>query len=296
LVTDLLGAIGGTPCCRLVHLPGPDCAEAVVKLESRSPGGSVKDRAALAMVRAAERDGRLRPGGTLIEATSGNTGVSLALVGAALGYRVVVVMPEVQGHQKARLIRALGGQVRLTPSLEGFVAAREVANNLASASNCFMPDQWGNAANMEAHRTGTGPEILEATEGRLDAFVAGVGTGGTLTGVGRCLRQRLPGCKLVAVEPCASPVLSGGKPGLTRISGLGPGFVPPLLEVNLIDEVLTVTDDEALETARLLTQREGISAGPSAGANVAAALRIARRLGPGRRVVTVIPDAAERYL
>lgn len=296
VAASILDTLGRTPCCRLRRLPDPRGAEVVVKLESRNPGGSVKDRAVLSMVRQAEQTGRLRPGDTLVEATSGNTGVGLALVGSALGYRVVVVMPEMMGRQRAQLIRALGGEVKLTPSMDAFQGAMAAAREIASHEGCFMLDQWNNPANAAAHRDTTGPEILEATEGVLDAFVAGVGTGGTITGVGEALRASRPNCHIVAVEPAASAVLSGGKPGWTRIAGLGAGFVPSILNRELIDEVVTVTDDEALQTARRLATEEGILAGPSAGANVAAALRVAARLHRGRRVVTLVPDSGERYL
>jgi cysteine synthase len=296
LAPNILDSIGNTPMVRLQRLPDPHGAQVIVKLEAWNPGRSIKDRPALAMVLSAERSGRLKPGGTIVEATSGNMGVGLAIVGNARGYRVVVVMPELMSPQRVRLLRAVGAEVRLTPSLEGFAGALFAVEEMAEQHGYFMPQQWRNPANVQIHRETTGREIVEATDGEVDAFVAGVGTGGTITGVGEALKAVNPKVRVVAVEPAASAVLSGGRPGWTNIQGLGAGFVPEILNRSLLDEVLTVTDREAEQMSAALASEEGILAGISSGANVAIALKVAAAMRPGQRVVTILPDTGERYV
>jgi cysteine synthase A len=293
---SILGVIGHTPLVRLGRIRPSQRAELLVKIESLNPGGSVKDRPALAMIEDAERRGLLREGSTIVEATSGNTGISLAMIAAVRGYRCVLVMPEDMSTTRRLLLRSYGAEVVLTPASLGMAGAVERAERIREETGAFMPRQFENAANPEVHERTTAEEIWSATGGRLDAFVAGVGTGGTLTGVARLLKRRLPAVRTVAVEPKASPVLSGGEPGLHGIQGLGAGFVPAVLDRSVIDEVLTVTDVAADRMVKRLAREEGVLAGPSAGANVHAALEVARRLGPGRRVVTVICDTGERYL
>ncbi|MCK6556587.1 cysteine synthase A [Candidatus Binatia bacterium] len=291
-----LDLIGNTPAVRLNRLPGAGSAEVWGKLESMNPGGSVKDRICLAMIAAAERDGRLPSRGTIVEPTSGNTGIGLALVAAVKGYRVVLTMPDTMSEERRSLLTAYGAELELTPDSRGMHAAIARAEAIAAETpGAFMPQQFNNQANPDVHRRTTAQEILDAFD-RIDAFVAGVGTGGTLTGVGQVLRRERPGVRIVAVEPAASPVLSGGQPGYHNIQGIGPGFVPAVLDRSLIDEIVCVTDDEAAEYARRLAREEGILVGPSAGANVCAAVRVARSLGPGHVVVTVLCDTGERYL
>lgn len=297
IVDDVTQLIGHTPMVRLRRLPEPGSAELCLKLESFNPGGSVKDRAALFMIRAAEAEGRLRPGSLIVEPTSGNTGIALAMVAAARGYRALIVMPEGASRERVQLLRAYGAEVVLSPDEEGMSGAVRVAREIAeSTPGAFLPQQFENPHNPEAHRRTTAPEILEATGGRLDAFVAAAGTGGTLTGTGQELRRHLPDLLVVTVEPAGSPVLSGGEPGRSRIPGLGPGFIPPVLDRSVYDRIVDVSDEEAWQTTRRLAREEGLLCGPSSGAVVFAALRVARELGPGKRVVAVAPDTGERYL
>jgi cysteine synthase A len=293
---SILELIGRTPLVRLGRITPPGSAEILAKVESANPGGSVKDRPALAMIEEAERRGLLREGAAIVEATSGNTGISLAMIAAVRGYRCVLVMPEDMSMTRRLLLRSYGAEVVLTPAAMGMAGAVERAERIREETGAFMPRQFDNPANPEAHARTTAEEVWRATGGRLDAFVAGVGTGGTLTGVARVLKRRAPGVRTVAVEPKASPVLSGGEPGLHGIQGLGAGFVPAVLDRTVVDEVVTVTDVAADRMVKRLAREEGILAGPSAGANVHAALELARRLGQGRRVVTVICDTGERYL
>jgi len=268
----------------------------VVKIEGHNPAGSVKDRACIAMIEAAERDGRLQPGDTIVEPTSGNTGIGLALVAAVKGYRLILTMPDDASLERRALLEHYGAEVVLTPARKLMKGAIDRAKDIVAHNpRCFMPQQFDNPANAEAHRVGTAREILRDTAGVLDAFVAGVGTGGTITGVGEVLKAEVPGVRIVAVEPSASPVLSGGAPGQHAIYGIGAGFVPSLVSRGLIDEVLTCRDQTAFEMADRLAREEGIDAGPSGGAAVWGALEIARRLGPGHRVVTVLPDTWDRY-
>ncbi len=292
-----LGLIAGTPLVRLARLSPSSGAVIWGKCEFSNPGGSVKDRAALGMILAAERDGLLPAGSTIVEATSGNTGISLAMIAALRGHRCILVMPEDMSMERRYILRAYGAEIELTPAGQGMAGAvrraQEVARDTAST---FMPRQFSNLANPKSHEEGTALEVIEQLDGAIAAFVAGVGTGGTLTGVGRVLRSRLgEEVRLVAVEPAASPVLSGGSPGLHGIQGLGAGFVPEVLDRQLIDEVIQVSDVSAEKAARQLAQKEGLLVGPSSGANMAAALEVAAEL-PGGNVVTVLCDSGERYL
>ncbi len=296
IVDSVLELVGRTPMVRLRNLPGPDAAEVVVKLEAYNPAGSVKDRVALAMIEAAEREGRIRPGDTLVEPTSGNTGIGLALVAAVKGYRLIITMPDDSSAVRRALLRRYGAQVILTPAGELMQGAIDRAKKIvAEESRAFMLQQFENEANPAVHAASTAREILEATQGKVDAFVAGVGTGGTITGVGRVLRQELGTVRLVAIEPSRSQAL-GGKPVHRHgIEGIGAGFVPRVLDRGLVDAVLACDDDDALRTSAALAAREGINAGISGGAAVWGALQVATQLGSGRRVVTVIPDAWDRY-
>ncbi len=292
-----LDLVGHTPLVRLRKLAPESGAEVVAKLESKNPGGSVKDRPALAMIEAAEARGEIEAGATIVEATSGNTGISLAMIAAVRGYRCVIVMPEDMSTARRQILKAYGAEVVLTPAQEGMAGAVERAERiLKDTPGSYMAGQFENPANPDVHAKTTAEEIWSATGGKIDAFVAGVGTGGTLTGVGRVLKSRAAGIRVVAVEPRASAVLSGGKPGLHGIQGLGAGFVPDVLDTALIDDVVTVTDLAAERMVRRLAREEGLLLGPSAGANVHAAVEVARRLEPGMRVVTILCDGGERYL
>ncbi len=296
IAQDITRLIGRTPMVRINRLTGPDSAEVVAKLEFFNPAGSVKDRIAISMIEDAEARGLIKPGDTIVEPTSGNTGIGLAMVAAAKGYRLILTMPENMTEERKALLALFGAELILTPASEGMSGAVRKAEELARLHGYFMPQQFANPANPEIHRRTTAQEILEDTGGRLDAFVAGVGTGGTITGVGEVLKEKIPEVRIVAVEPARSPVLSGGKPGPHGIPGIGAGFVPTVLNLRVIDEIMTVTDEDARETMRRLAREEGILAGISAGAAMWAALQVARRLGPGKRVVVVLPDTGERYL
>ncbi|MBI1976602.1 MAG: cysteine synthase A [Candidatus Omnitrophica bacterium] len=281
---------------RLNRIVPQGAAEVLGKLESYNPGGSIKDRIALNMIQEAEREKKIQPGGTLVEPTSGNTGIGLALIGAIKGYRVILTMPESMSMERVGFLERLGAQVVLTPAIDGMMGAVKKAEALtASIPNAFMPQQFKNPANPEIHRRTTAKEILEDTEGRLNAFVAGVGTGGTVTGVGEVLKQNDPSVKVIAVEPESSKMLSGGAAGPHKIQGIGAGFIPEVLNRRVIDEVIPVTDEDAYQMYQRLSREEGISSGISAGAAVFAALRIARQLGPKKRVVVILPDTGERY-
>jgi cysteine synthase len=289
--------VGGTPLVALQRLGEGGGAEVAAKLEYFNPGGSVKDRIGVAMIEAAERDGLLGPGAVVVEPTSGNTGIALAMVCAARGYELILTLPEGMSRERAKLLRAYGAEVHETPSLGGMTEAVDLAREIAEQRGAFVPQQFSNPANPEIHRRTTAEEIWADTGGEVGAFVAGVGTGGTITGVGQVLKERNPDALVVAVEPATSPVLSGGPPGPHKIQGIGAGFVPEVLDRYVIDEVVAVEDEDALETARLLARKEGILSGVSAGANVRAALDVARRPElAGSRVVTVIPDSGERYM
>jgi cysteine synthase A len=297
---NIAAYVGHTPMVRLERMLGPGVADGVelyAKVESLNPGGSVKDRIGVAMIEAAEAEGRIEPGRTtIVEATSGNTGIALAFVCAAKGYDLVLTLPQGMTRERESLLRLYGARVEVTESLGGMDEAVDAARAMATSPDVFLPDQFSNPANPEAHRRTTGPEILEALDS-VDVFVAGVGTGGTITGAGEVLRERNPKCRIVAVEPRSSAVLSGRAPGPHRIQGIGAGFVPPVLNRDLLDEVIAVADEDAIQTARELARREGILAGISCGAAVWAALEVARRPeSGGRRIVTILPDSGERYI
>ena len=295
--TDITELIGGTPLVRLNRLTKPGSATIYAKVESFNPGGSIKDRICLNMINEAERLGKLKPGGTIVEPTSGNTGIGLALVAAVRGYKLILIMPESMSMERASLLSSYGAQLVLTAAWEGMKGSiKEAESIVAQNPSYYMPDQFSNPANPAMHRKTTGPEIVDALDGRVDAFVAAVGTGGTITGCGEVIKERNPAAKIVAVEPAGSPVLSGGDPGPHKIQGIGAGFVPKVLNRTLLDRVITVTDDEAYQTAKLLAKKEGLLVGISAGANVFAAQKIAEELGPGKNVVTILCDTGERYI
>jgi cysteine synthase len=292
-MADILDLIGNTPLIQLSSLGG---GRILGKAEFLNPGGSVKDRVALRMILDAEERGALKPGGTIIEATSGNTGIGLAFVGVRRGYRVILVMPENMSEERKKVIAAFGGECVLTPALESLEGAlRKVYALRDEIEGAWIPQQFENPANPDAHYRTTGPEIWEQAEGRVDSFVAGVGSGGTLAGVGRFLKEKNPNVRIVAVEPKNVSALLGHEPGLHQIQGIGDGFIPTVLDVKIINHVVEVTDDEAVSVTRRLARSEGLLVGTSAGANVFAALREAAFLGPDARVVTVLPDRAERY-
>jgi len=297
VANNIAELIGQTPIVKLNTIAGPDDAEIYIKLESFNPGGSVKDRIAYSMIVEAEKDGKLKPGSTLVEPTSGNTGIGLAMMAAAKGYRAVLVMPDTMSVERRNLLKAYGAELVLTPGAEGMKGAIAKAKELAAENpEWFMPQQFDNPANPKIHRETTAQEILDAFDGELDAFVAGVGTGGTITGVGEVLKAKRDGIQIVAVEPTASPVLSGGNPGPHKIQGIGAGFVPSIANTELFDEVITVENETAFEFARRLAKDEGILVGISSGANVYAALQLAKKLGKGKKVLTVAPSTGERYL
>ncbi len=296
--SEASAVVGETPLVALRRMSEGLGGEVCVKLESLNPGGSVKDRIGVAMIEAAEKDGLISAGeSVIVEPTSGNTGIALAMVCAARGYELILTLPEGMSRERSKLLRAYGAEVRETPSLGGMTEAVELAEEIREQRKGFMPQQFSNPANPEAHRRTTAEEIWRDTDGEVGAFVAGVGTGGTITGVGSVLRERSPETLIVAVEPASSPVLSGGRPGPHKIQGIGAGFVPEVLDRSVIDEIVSVSDEDALDTARLAAQREGVLAGISAGANIRAALEVAARPEmEGKRVVTVVCDSGERYV
>jgi cysteine synthase len=296
---NLADLVGNTPMVRLTRL-APDCsAELLGKLEAYNPAGSVKDRIGVSMVDVAEAEGRIEPGrNTIVESTSGNTGIALAFVCAAKGYDLVLTMPQGMSRERENLLRLYGAEVVLVESMGGMNEAVEEARRICrERGDCFVPNQFSNPANPEAHRRTTAEEIWRDTEGKVDVFVAPVGTGGTITGCGERLKERHPGVHVVAVEPASSPVLSGGKPGPHKIDGIGPGFVPEVLNREVIDEIVPVEDEDAIETARLCSRREGVSAGISAGAAVWAAVQVGSRAEMrGKRIVAILPDSGDRYI
>ncbi|MDA0270155.1 MAG: cysteine synthase A [Chloroflexi bacterium] len=292
-VTDL---IGRTPLVRLNRIGEPGAAEILGKFEVFNPGGSVKDRIALAMVTAAERDGKVRAGDTLVEPTSGNTGIGLAMVCATKGYHLILTMPEDMSVERRRLLERFGAELVLTPAIEGMTGAVHAAQEMVREHKYVMLGQFDNPANPEVHRLTTGPEILSATGGQVDAFVAGVGTGGTITGVGQAFREAGVQARIVAVEPTRAPVLQGGRAGIHGIQGIGASFIPGVLDRNIYSQVIGVRDEDAYAMTKRLTREEGLLIGVSSGANVWAALQVARELGPGKRVVTMLCDTGERYL
>ena len=294
---NITDGIGHTPLVRLNRLSPPGGATIYGKAEFYNPGGSVKDRICLNMIDEAEHKGLLKPGGTIVEPTSGNTGIGLALVSAVRGYKLILVMPEGMSLERASLLSSYGAQLVLTPAREGMRGSiKEAESILEHNPEYFMPNQFSNPANPAIHRKTTALEIWEALDGKVDAFVAAVGTGGTITGCGELFKEKNPSVKVIALEPAGSPVLSGGEPGPHRIQGIGAGFVPKVLNRSLIDEIMTVTDEEAYQTTKQLARKEGLLVGISAGANVFAAQKVAESLGPNKNVVTILCDTGERYL
>jgi cysteine synthase A len=294
---DVLALIGNTPLVKINHMASAEDAEIWAKIEGNNPGGSVKDRIALWMIETAEKQGILKPGSTVIEPTSGNTGIGLAMVAAIKGYRLILTMPETMSMERRQLLQAFGAEIVLTEGKKGMKGAVEKADEIfRSSKDYFMPQQFENPANPEVHSKTTALEILDAMGEAPDGFVSGVGTGGTITGVGEVLRNNKKDIWIAAVEPAASPVLSGGSPGPHKIAGIGAGFVPPVLNTKIYDEVITVADTDAADTARTLAKKEGILPGISSGAAMFATLKVAKKLGKGKKVVVIFPDRGERYL
>lgn len=295
-ITEL---IGNTPLVKLNRVVSEDSADIYLKLEFFNPGSSVKDRIALAMIEDAERNGKLKPGDTIVEPTSGNTGIGLAMVAAAKGYRAILVMPETMSIERRNLLRAYGAEIVLTPGSEGMGGAIRKAEEIVSENpGYFIPQQFNNPANPQIHRETTGRELLEQAKvlGGIDALVAGIGTGGTITGAGQVLKEVYPEIHIVAVEPSASPVLSGGKPGPHKIQGIGAGFIPKTLDTDVYNEIIQVENEEAFETARKVARQEGVLVGISSGAAIFAAQKVAKQLGKGKKVVVIVPSNGERYL
>ncbi|PAE22877.1 MULTISPECIES: cysteine synthase A [Bacillaceae] len=296
VANSIADLVGHTPIVKLNRLVDDNSADVYLKLEYMNPGSSVKDRIALAMITAAEKDGSLKPGDTIIEPTSGNTGIGLAMIAAAKGYKAVLVMPETMSMERRNLLRAYGADLVLTPGPEGMNGAIRKAQELAKEHGYFVPQQFENPANPEIHRLTTGPEIAEQMGDQLDAFISGIGTGGTITGAGQVLKEKYKNIKIYAVEPTDSPVLSGGKPGPHKIQGIGAGFVPDTLDTKVYDEVIQITNDEAFDYARRAAKEEGILGGISSGAAISAALKVAKELGKGKKVLAILPSNGERYL
>ena len=294
---NVLELIGSTPMIKLNHIAVARSAHILAKLELANPGGSVKDRIALSMVEEAEKNGYLKRGKTIVEPTSGNTGIGLALVAVVKGYELILVMPDNMSLERRQLFQAYGAKIVLTQGSQGMLGAVRKAEELVRGNrDYFMPQQFNNPANPHIHYRTTGEEIWRQTRGKIDAFVAGVGTGGTLTGVGRLLKRKKPGIKIIAVEPKDCSVLSGGKPGPHKIQGIGAGFIPEVMDVDLLDGIVKVNEEDAKRMAKRLAREEGLLVGISSGANVWASLQVARKLGKGKTVVTVLADTGERYL
>ncbi|WP_368252276.1 cysteine synthase A [Enterococcus sp. 2201sp1_2201st1_B8_2201SCRN_220225] len=297
IYTSSMELIGKTPVVKLNNIVPKDAAEVYVKLEFFNPGSSVKDRIALSMIEAAEKDGRLKAGDTIVEPTSGNTGIGLAMVGSAKGYPVVIVMPDTMSIERRKLMQAYGAKLILTPGSEGMKGAIAKAEELAKENGWFLPLQFENMANPQIHEETTGPEIIEDfKETGLDAFISGIGTGGTITGAGRALKRAFPEIKIYGVEPAESAILEGKQPGPHKIQGIGAGFIPDTLDTKIYEEALPVTSDDAIATARLVGEKEGFLVGISAGAAIAAAIEVAKKLGAGKKVLAIVPDNGERYL
>ncbi|MDT0756478.1 cysteine synthase A [Mammaliicoccus sciuri] len=296
-VNNIVELIGDTPVVKLNKVVEEGSADVHVKLEYQNPGSSVKDRIGLAMIEAAEKEGKIKPGDTIIEPTSGNTGIGLAMVAAAKGYKAVFVMPDTMSSERRALLKAYGAELVLTPGAEGMKGAIKKAKELKEEKGYFEPQQFENPANPKVHELTTGPELVEQFEGlQIDAFLAGVGTGGTLSGAGKVLKEKYPNIQVVAIEPEASPILSGGSPGPHKLQGLGAGFVPDTLNTDVYDDVIKVGNEEAMEMSRKVAKEEGILGGISSGAAIVAALKKAKELGEGKTVVTVLPSNGERYL
>lgn len=293
---SILDFVGKTPIVKLQRMVPEDSAEVYVKLESFNPGGSVKDRIAKAMIEDAVKEGRLKEGQTIIEPTSGNTGIGLAMVGAAKGFPVIIVMPDTMSVERRKLMAAYGAKLILTPGADGMNGAIKKAKELAEENGYYMPMQFDNPSNPATHEKTTGVEIVDFFSNGLDAFVAGVGTGGTLTGAGKALKKSFPDIDIIAVEPTESPVLKGGKPGPHKIQGIGAGFVPGVLDTDIYQEIFEVPSEKALETGRLVAQKEGLLVGISSGAAIYAAIETAKKLGKGKKVLAIAPDTGERYL
>lgn len=296
LENEVSRLIGETPIVKLNRYVEEDSADIYVKLEYFNPGSSVKDRIALAMIEAAEEAGDLKAGDTIVEPTSGNTGIGLAMVAAAKGYRLIVVMPDTMSMERRNLLRAYGAELYLTPGAEGMKGAIQKAEQLVEEHGYFLPQQFDNAANPAVHERTTGPEIIKQMNDGLDGFVSGIGTGGTITGAGKVLREHYPNIKIVAVEPKDSPVLSGGTPGPHKIQGIGAGFVPEVLDTKIYDDIYQIENEDAFEASRAVAKQEGILGGISSGAAIAAARQLARKLGKGKKVLAILPDNGERYL
>lgn len=296
IYNNAIDMIGGTPLLKLSKIVGKDSADVYVKLEKLNPGGSIKDRAALGMVEAAEKQGYLKPGNVIVEPTSGNTGIALAMIGKLKGYKVIIVMPDTMSVERRSLMTAYGAELILTEGSKGMKGAIAAAEELTSKNEgYFLPQQFTNLANSQKHYETTAVEIYNDVSD-VDVFTAGVGTGGTISGVGRKLKELNNNIKIVAMEPANSPVISGGQPSPHKIQGIGAGFIPSVYDKNVVDEVITVTDEDAFKYARLLAKEEGILVGISSGANVAAAIKLAQKLGKGKKIVTVAPDGGEKYL
>lgn len=296
VANNIAGLIGETPIVKLNRTVDENSADIYLKLEFFNPGSSVKDRIALAMIERAEEEGIIKPGDTIVEPTSGNTGIGLALVAAAKGYNLVVVMPDTMSQERRNLLKAYGAQLHLTPGANGMKGAIGKAEELKEEHGYFMPQQFNNEANPEVHARTTGEEIVKQLPNGLDAFVSGIGTGGTITGAGKVLKEHYKDIKVIAVEPVDSPVLSGGSPGPHKIQGIGAGFVPKVLNTDIYDEVIQISNEEAFEASRETAQKEGVLGGISSGAAIAAAKKVAKQLGKGKKVLAILPDNGERYL